>query len=182
MRAQDAAIHESGRRRRRAGGRSALGRAVAHGLTRARTVDPCSSAILPSRFGAKRVAPAVSLGTLILSCQLADLVWPTLVLLGIEHVVDRARHHRCDAAELRVLSLLTQSDRADLLGRAGGRHLSASRTSRRRRRPCSSMAGVVLSHWFLDVATHRPDMPLVPGESTKVGLGLWNSLAGDDGR
>jgi membrane-bound metal-dependent hydrolase YbcI (DUF457 family) len=38
------------------------------------------------------------------------------------------------------------------------------------------IAGVVLSHWVLDVATHRPDMPLVPGGTTKVGLGLWNSL------
>jgi hypothetical protein len=32
-------------------------------------------------FAAKRLAPAVSLGTLFLACQLADLVWPNLVLL-----------------------------------------------------------------------------------------------------
>ena len=37
-------------------------------------------------FAAKRVAPPVSLGTLFLACQLADLVWPNLVLLGIERV------------------------------------------------------------------------------------------------
>lgn len=37
-------------------------------------------------FGAKRVAPSVSLGTLFLACQLLDLVWPLLVLLGIEVV------------------------------------------------------------------------------------------------
>ena len=36
---------------------------------------------------------------------------------------------------------------------------------------------LVLSHWVLDVLTHRPDMPLYPG-SVKVGLGLWNSVAG----
>jgi len=35
-------------------------------------------------FAAKRAAPEVSLGTLFLATQLADLVWPTLVLLGIE--------------------------------------------------------------------------------------------------
>src|SRR3954464_6022660 len=35
-------------------------------------------------FAAKRAAPEVSLGTLFLAAQLADLVWPTLVLLGIE--------------------------------------------------------------------------------------------------
>ncbi len=35
-------------------------------------------------FGAKRFAPEVSLGILFLACQLADLIWPNLVLLGIE--------------------------------------------------------------------------------------------------
>ena len=35
-------------------------------------------------FGAKRFAPQVSLGILFLACQLADLIWPNLVLLGIE--------------------------------------------------------------------------------------------------
>ena len=42
-------------------------------------------------FAAKRAAQAVSLGTLFLAAQLADLVWPTLVwptlvLLGVESV------------------------------------------------------------------------------------------------
>ena len=35
-------------------------------------------------FAAKRTAPELSLGTLFLAAQLADLVWPTLVLLGVE--------------------------------------------------------------------------------------------------
>jgi hypothetical protein len=37
-------------------------------------------------FGAKRAAPAVSLGTLFLACQFADLLWPTLLVLGLEKV------------------------------------------------------------------------------------------------
>ena len=37
-------------------------------------------------FGAKRLAPSVSLGTLFLAAQLADLLWPALLLLGIEEV------------------------------------------------------------------------------------------------
>ena len=37
-------------------------------------------------FGAKRVAPMMSLGTLFLACQFADLLWPTLLVLGIEVV------------------------------------------------------------------------------------------------
>src|SRR6201989_711979 len=37
-------------------------------------------------FGAKRAAPAVSLGSLFAACQFADLLWPTLLLLGYERV------------------------------------------------------------------------------------------------
>ena len=35
----------------------------------------------------------------------------------------------------------------------------------------------VVSHWILDWISHRPDMPLYPG-GPRVGLGLWNSVAG----
>ena len=37
-------------------------------------------------FAAKRVAPEVSLGTLFLAAQFIDLLWPTLLLLGVERV------------------------------------------------------------------------------------------------
>jgi hypothetical protein len=39
------------------------------------------------------------------------------------------------------------------------------------------IGALVLSHWILDLVTHRPDLPIVPG-GLKVGLGLWNSLPG----
>src|SRR5947209_16548501 len=37
-------------------------------------------------FAAKAVARRQSLGTLFLAAQFLDLLWPTLLLLGIEHV------------------------------------------------------------------------------------------------
>lgn len=37
-------------------------------------------------FAAKRMSPNVSLGTLVLSAQFIDLLWPVLLLLGFEHV------------------------------------------------------------------------------------------------
>jgi hypothetical protein len=40
------------------------------------------------------------------------------------------------------------------------------------------LGGLVLSHWVLDFIVHRPDLPLWPGASPKVGLGLWNSVGG----
>ena len=36
----------------------------------------------------------------------------------------------------------------------------------------------VLSHWVLDWASHRPDMPLAPGFHRYYGLGLYNSPLG----
>jgi hypothetical protein len=40
------------------------------------------------------------------------------------------------------------------------------------------VAAGVLSHWVLDWASHRPDMPLTPWTTQKYGLGLWNSVGG----
>ena len=37
------------------------------------------------------------------------------------------------------------------------------------------MGAVIITHWILDLATHRPDLPLWPG-GPEVGLGLWNSI------
>jgi len=36
------------------------------------------------------------------------------------------------------------------------------------------MALAVLSHWFLDLIVHTPDLPLINGEP-KFGFGLWNN-------
>jgi hypothetical protein len=37
-------------------------------------------------FGAKKYAPGISLGMLFLAAQFLDLLWPTLLLMDIEHV------------------------------------------------------------------------------------------------
>ena len=37
-------------------------------------------------FAAKKSAPRASLGTLIAAAQLIDLIWPVLVLMGVERV------------------------------------------------------------------------------------------------
>ena len=40
------------------------------------------------------------------------------------------------------------------------------------------LAGMlVVSHWLLDAASHRPDVPVLPS-GPFVGLGLWHSVAG----
>ena len=37
-------------------------------------------------FAARKASPSISLGALFIACQYADLLWPTLVLAGIERV------------------------------------------------------------------------------------------------
>ncbi len=41
-----------------------------------------------------------------------------------------------------------------------------------------AMALAVLSHWFVDLIVHTPDLPLLGDNSPKVGLGLWHSFMG----
>jgi hypothetical protein len=47
-------------------------------------------------------------------------------------------------------------------------------TRGRRRAAAVWIAVAVLSHWFLDAASHRPDVPVLP-HGPYIGLGLWNS-------
>lgn len=126
-------------------------------------------------FAAKRAAPAVSLGTLILACQLADLLWPTFCLLGLE-----------DFAIAPGITVVTPLDfqsypysHSLLALSVYGVAVALAYKVIRRTPPAAAVtviAALVLSHWFLDVISHRPDMPLTIAGETKLGLGLWNSL------
>jgi hypothetical protein len=123
-------------------------------------------------FAAKRVAPAVSLGTLLLAAQFVDLVWPTLLLLGVERV-----ELAPGATRVTPLDFTHYPWTHSLLGAAawaalvGGAYFSA----RRRAASAVVLALAVVSHWFLDLVVHRPDLPLVPGGAAH-GFGLWSSL------
>lgn len=124
---------------------------------------------------AKRFTPYTSLGTLVVAVQLLDLLWPTFLMLGIERV-------RIDPGNTRVTPLAfdyypwTHSLAMAVVwaGLAG----AAYAMLRRHSRGAWIVAAAVLSHWVLDFVTHRPDLPLWPPEGPRVGLGLWNSLAG----
>lgn len=125
-------------------------------------------------FGAKKVAPEVSLGTWFLACQLADLVWPVLVLLGIERVVIQPG-----------ITVVTPLDFAyypfshSLIAMAGlgvALALTYRFVQQGRLRASLALFAVVLSHWLLDVLSHRPDMPILLDGGPHLGLGLWGSL------
>jgi hypothetical protein len=127
-------------------------------------------------FAAKRVMPAVSLGTLLLAALLADLVWPVLVLTGIEQVVVVP-----GATVVTPLRFIHYPYSHSLLAMAGWAVLFGAGYALARRAPAVTallLAVTVLSHWLLDVVSHAPDVPVTITGSTHLGLGLWNSLAG----
>lgn len=120
----------------------------------------------------KKVAPKPSLGTLVLAALLVDGVWPVLLLLRWEQVEIvpgiTAVTPLLFVSYPYTHSLVAGAGWAALL--AGGYYVL-----RRDGTGAAWIAALVLSHWALDFASHRPDMPLWPG-GPKVGLGLWYSV------
>lgn len=124
-------------------------------------------------LGAKSLAPRVSLGTLFLAAQFLDLLWPTLLLLGVERVVIAPgatavtpllfEHYPISHSLVAVLGW------ASLVG---GAHFLL----RRNGRSALVVAALVVSHWVLDAIVHRPDLPVLPGLQWSIGLGAWRSL------
>jgi hypothetical protein len=123
-------------------------------------------------MAAKRVAPAASLGTLVMAAQLADGLWPIFLLLGLERVSIDPGITRVSPLNFTYYpythSLLAVLGWAALFGAIYG-------VVRRDWRTAAWLVALVISHWVLDFLVHRPDLPLWPG-GPKVGLGGWNSL------
>ena len=124
-------------------------------------------------FAAKRHAPRASLGTLFAAAQFVDLLWPTLLLLGVERVAIAPGNTVVTPLDFAYYpfshSLLAVVGWAALVG---GGYLAL----RGARREALVLALLVISHWVLDAVVHRPDLPLTPFGETRIGLGLWNSL------
>ena len=125
-------------------------------------------------FAAKPAAPAISLGMLFVAAQFADLLWPLLVLAGIERFEIRPgitavtpfdfQHYPYSHSLVALAAWGVALGFAYRIVRGGGW------------RAVIVIAALVLSHWILDVVVHRPDMPVGLDEGTKVGLGIWNSV------
>jgi hypothetical protein len=126
-------------------------------------------------LASKKVVPKVSLGTLFLAAQLVDLLWPLFLLLGLEHV-------RIDPLNTAITPLdfydypITHSLVGAVLWSCATGLIYT--LLKRDKRTAVVIGLVVLSHWILDLITHRPDLPLGLGGSTYFGLGLWNSVFG----
>jgi membrane-bound metal-dependent hydrolase YbcI (DUF457 family) len=123
-------------------------------------------------FGTKAAAPRVPLAGLVAASFGLDLLWPLLLLLGVEQV--RVEPGNTAFTPLAfdhypwTHSLAMALVWGALAGLATGRWL--------RSRVAGLVVGLtVVSHWVLDFVTHKPDLPLWPG-GPMFGLGLWHSI------
>lgn len=120
---------------------------------------------------AERYAPRLGLGVLFAASMWIDLLWPILLLLGIEHVAVQPGYtaymplnftyypYTHSLAMVLVWSLIW-----------GFGYYAFTRF----KRGAVIVGLMVLSHWVLDLLVHRPDLPLWPG-GPMVGFDVWRS-------
>ena len=124
-------------------------------------------------LAAKSRAPEVPLGWFVAAAFGLDLLWPIFLLTGLERV-------SIVPGATAFTPLVFDSypwSHSLLMACAWG--LCAAALVRWRGMTggvALLVGGVVVSHWVLDFVTHAPDMPLWPGSSPRVGLGLWRSV------
>ncbi|HEX9119296.1 MAG TPA: hypothetical protein VF840_02040 [Terriglobales bacterium] len=125
-------------------------------------------------FAAKKYAPRANLATLLAAALFLDILWPIFVLAGWEQV-------RIDPGNTRFTPLDFVSypwSHSLLMAVVWATAFALVFYGITRYRPGTVVIWIgVVSHWVLDWVSHRPDMPLYPG-GPKLGLGLWNSIAG----
>jgi hypothetical protein len=117
--------------------------------------------------GREKSAP---LWALMVATQWLDIVFAPLLVLGVERM-ERAPGAPPGYGDAQFYipwthSLLGAIVLAAVFGSAGALRWG--------RRAGLVLGGVALSHWFLDLIVHRPDLPLLPGTGPLLGLGLWN--------
>lgn len=124
-------------------------------------------------FGGKKISQAPSLGTMFFATQFIDLLWPLFLIAGIEKVEIKP-----GLSEFNPLDFVYYPFTHSLAGTLfwailfGAVYYLATKN----KKGAYISAGLVLSHWFLDLLSHIPDLPLAPGTESKYGLGLWNSM------
>jgi LexA-binding, inner membrane-associated putative hydrolase len=121
-------------------------------------------------YAAKRWAPRLSLAVLFAAAVFADLVWPVLVAVGIEHV-----RIVPGFTAFTPLEFISYPYSHSLVALALWGVVFGLACARNDARCLVVLLALVVSHWVLDAITHVPDLPLYPG-GPKFGLGLWNSI------
>lgn len=122
-------------------------------------------------LAAKPLLPRVNLALPLAAAFWVDMVWPVLLLLGIEQV-------RIDPGNTAFtpLDFVHYPWTHSLAAAVAWSVLFALVCLKSGKREAVILGLLVFSHWVLDALSHRPDLPLWPGSGAMVGLGLWNSV------
>lgn len=124
-------------------------------------------------LAAKRLAPRVSLGTLLIAATLPDLLWPPLALLGLQHVTLLPSGAAAGVWDL-ASATLTHSLTATV---AWAVALGIAYYGVRRRGVAAwLLMALVLSHWLLDALVVPQGLPLDGASSPLLGLGAWLAM------
>ena len=115
--------------------------------------------------------PKISLGTWMLAVMLADLIAFLFLMAGVERF-----YVEPGVALNRMVGDIPYSHSLLMDAVWGGLFAACYFLRRHYRRGAWLLFAAVLSHWVLDVISHRPDMLLAPETHLAMGLGLWNSL------
>jgi len=114
-------------------------------------------------FGAKKLAPGISLGFLFIAAQFLDLLWPTLLLFNIEHVKISPGITRMTPFDFFDFPITHSLAMAIVWGILLG---SLAWFFIRNFKYAVIIFLCVVSHWILDLLVHRPDLPILPGSPT----------------
>lgn len=122
-------------------------------------------------FATKKAAPSLSLALMFIAVQFLDLLWPLLVLTGIETVAIEEGITKLTPLDFTFYPYSHSLMMSVVWGLLFG---LVYYSFTRHRKHALILGALVISHWFLDLVVHRPDLPLNPFSDLKVGLGLWN--------
>lgn len=124
-------------------------------------------------FGAKKIDNKISLGTFFLASQFIDLLWHFFLLFGLEKVKIEPGN-----TAFTPLNFISYPYSHSFFGVLIWSLLFGAIyfVFRKKIKSAILLAGLVMSHWILDLITHRPDLQLIPWIDLKVGFGLWNSV------
>ena len=123
--------------------------------------------------GVKRIAPRLPLWALLVATFFLDIIFVFFAAGGLERIipVNPADPNAYGGSLIEAQythSLLGAVLLSAIAGLAAGRFWG--------RRGGYVIAGVVFSHWILDLIVHRPDLPILPGNMGNLpllGFGLW---------
>ncbi|RHX94333.1 hypothetical protein DLM76_09580 [Leptospira yasudae] len=130
-------------------------------------------------FALKKTVPKTPLWSLLVGVQFVDFLFMIFIMIGVEH--------------MRLIPGFTASNPFDLYFMPYTHSLAAaflwasfafvffyfwksSEDRNTRWKVALAVAISVMSHYFLDLPVHTPDLPVLSDSGTKLGFGLWNNL------